>query len=355
MAYSVKIDGNNMLVYYAGEAQRLASFRIGDGLLDFLYQEKTEFEEEFTRLINIAKFAKATDFSQVLAKLKSENIYIIYFISLYFEYILPDGSLKKGFDEFRKRFATESEYVLKEEKNANTHPSSLISNCIKKTILLHAEGMKSYVKKHLEFCINEEGVYGTLNKLQKFYLYEKWAEKNGQTPIYWENNPFISVLGNAVNFEVAKEDIASAADRMRFQNANVYETYALNSGWALIRFELIKLMEQNPIVKTCSNCNKYFVPEGRVDSEYCTRIIKDDPSKTCALVGAMKKYKSKISDNPAYSIYTKTYKRLNSRVRAGKLTKSEFTEWSKKARKKRDNCVSDKLSLEEFEKWLNTF
>lgn len=351
MAYNVKINNDNMQVFYSGGNMLISGYRIGDGLLEFAYFDKDEFKELFYGLLNAARYMKDFTFSELLVKIKKENVYLVYFIELYFEYMQQDGiTLKKSFEDFRKRFSKECQTVISQEKN--TPPAQLMQNCVKKTILLHANTMQEYVKSHFEYCVTGNA---SLTPLQRFYLYEKWGTNNNVQPIYWEKNPFISKLEASGNFAVANEDLKAAESRMLLLKAEVAQTYSLSNAWSLIRFELIMLIKQDFSAKICTNCGRYFIPEGRVDSAYCTRPILNDPSKTCASIGAMVKYQNKISDKPAYAMYTKTYKRLNSRVRLNKMTKEDFSAWSKKARKMRDKVLNGKLPVEEFEKWLQTF
>ena len=47
-------------------------------------------------------------------------------------------------------------------------------------------------------------------------------------------------------------------------------------------------------INTCANCGKLFIPTSKSNEIYCDNPLVDDPSHTCKMVGADKKYKDKI-------------------------------------------------------------
>jgi len=119
----------------------------------------------------------------------------------------------------------------------------------------------------------------------------------------------------------------------------------------LLRFEFIKMIEHDIFIKKCKNCERFFIPKGRIDAEYCDRIWGDGPRK-CSEIGAMKRYGKKISSNPILDAHKKTYRRFNSRARTGKMTNAEFLTWAEEAARKRDECLAGKLPFDEFIAWL---
>ena len=107
--------------------------------------------------------------------------------------------------------------------------------------------------------------------------------------------------------------------------------------------------------KVCKNCSRYFAVIGKSKREYCTRIIENSRTlRTCMDLGASRLYNSTHSQHPAMKAYMKVYKTRNSRMRAKRMTKEEFTLWSAEARKERDNCVAGRITLEQFQQWLDS-
>ncbi|MFZ2539310.1 MAG: replication protein [Oscillospiraceae bacterium] len=94
-------------------------------------------------------------------------------------------------------------------------------------------------------------------------------------------------------------------------------------------------------------CSHYFIPRGRIDIEYCNRIASGE-TKPCYQIGAMKLHQATKSEDLVYQAYQKAYRRMNSRARQRKITQTEFLSWSDEARRKRDDCSQDKLSLEVY-------
>lgn len=133
----------------------------------------------------------------------------------------------------------------------------------------------------------------------------------------------------------------------------ISEMTVLPNGWALMRFELMKMITQGVMVKKCENCKRYFIPNGRSDIEYCTRALSDQPDKTCQSIGALKKHQEKVQKNPIHKEYSKAYKRNHSRVRVGTMTQAEFLEWSDEARAKRDLCLAGKMDMDVFMEWMS--
>jgi len=127
--------------------------------------------------------------------------------------------------------------------------------------------------------------------------------------------------------------------------------FEMNSVKDLLRFEFIKMIEHDIFIKKCKNCGHFFIPKGRIDTEYCDRISGEGPRK-CSEIGAMIRYDKKVASNPVLDAHKKAYRRFNSRSRTGKMTNAEFLAWVDEAAKKRDECLAGELSFEEFIAWL---
>ena len=147
--------------------------------------------------------------------------------------------------------------------------------------------------------------------------------------------------------------IEELADMLKKQKPQIAEMTVLPTGWALMRFELMKMISQSVSIKKCANCGRYFILDGRSDIAYCSRPLADQPGKTCQDVGALKKYMDKVHADPIRKEFHKAYKRNHSRVRVGTMTQTEFLEWSDEAREKRDQCIAGGMGKDEFMEWVN--
>ncbi len=106
-------------------------------------------------------------------------------------------------------------------------------------------------------------------------------------------------------------------------------------------------------MRPCKHCGRYFLVIGNSKLEYCDRLIEGS-TKTCREMGAVRNYTNRQMENPVVRAYTKAYKTHNARVRYGIMTKEEFQSWSKQARWRRDECTAGKMSLEDFQAWLDS-
>lgn len=120
-----------------------------------------------------------------------------------------------------------------------------------------------------------------------------------------------------------------------------------------VQFVLSEYIRRNLRFRTCKFCGRYFGITGNTRSEFCDRLI-DGSKKTCKEMGSVRLYDKRALENPVVREYKRSYKAHNARIRYGLMTRDEFRAWSKEARKKRDDCLAGKLSLDEFIIWLDS-
>jgi hypothetical protein len=131
----------------------------------------------------------------------------------------------------------------------------------------------------------------------------------------------------------------------------IVQLYEIDTIEDLFRFEFVKMIEHDIFIKKCKNCERFFIPERRVDAEYCNRIY-GSTNRRCNEIGAMLRYEKKVAENPVWEAYKKTYRRFNSRTRAKKMTQTEFLQWSEEAAQKRDDCLTGNLPFDDYINWL---
>ena len=59
-----------------------------------------------------------------------------------------------------------------------------------------------------------------------------------------------------------------------------------------------------------------------------------------------------MADNAAIPLYQKYYKRYAARVKVRQIKETDFKKWKYQAMTKRDECSDGKITLSEFEEWL---
>jgi len=117
--------------------------------------------------------------------------------------------------------------------------------------------------------------------------------------------------------------------------------------------ELFKMLECGLQVQICKNCNRFFIPQNNHATDYCTRIC-NSKGQTCKDIGAQKKYKSKVKNNPILKEYERAYKRNYAKVSRGEISKETFEKWSANAISKREEAF-EAFSQTESAEVINDF
>lgn len=119
----------------------------------------------------------------------------------------------------------------------------------------------------------------------------------------------------------------------------------------LIEYSLREAIKREQRMRVCKNCGRYFAIARRSTAEYCERPI-DAKGRTCKDVGSIVQWTKNRADDDIFKAYRREYKRRFAWIKAGRVTAEEFYAWSEKAREKKAECDSGKISLGEFEGWL---
>ena len=203
---------------------------------------------------------------------------------------------------------------------------------------------QTQLKEDLEFISGNNDDYTGLTPMQRLYM----LSKQGRNYLSGE---FKTVLSPDHIFLPGKDDAENVKSTLLQNKVDIVEMVEINSLDDLLRFELFHTLKAELPLRKCKHCGEFFIVRGRVDTEYCDRP-KLDGSKPCSIIGATRNYWDSKADDPVHIEFQKAYKRNHSRQRVGKMTQTEFYEWSEEARKKRGECEAGTLSLEEFVEWL---
>lgn len=159
-----------------------------------------------------------------------------------------------------------------------------------------------------------------------------------------------------ITFKERQLTVEELINLMHKENITVEEVYEISNCEEQIRFELFKVIQNNFSINKCENCGRLFIPvtssnnknqKGRNDQKYCNDLYLDT-GKTCKEIGALNKQKEKVQNSPILIEYNREYKRMHGLHynHQNKFTEKKFKEWSKKARKLRNNFTDNQL--EEF-------
>ena len=360
MSYYARMFDNKMQVLIEGQ-NGLRSHKdslIGEQLLDFIYYDLTKLNKALDQAYSFAYHVKDPDFEWILKKLDMQNIYLRFFVELFLDTIINHSpGTKAGFEALSARYKQE---ILFLGQNSDRF-KNVTYRTISKPFLIgifsaHALGMQSFMKQQLEFCVDgsNDEKYMQLKPIERLYIYEQWRKSNGEQPLYFETQTFSSQL--VISEEIQPKgdfSIEKLADKLKKQKPQIAEMAVLPTGWALMRFEMMKMITQGVFIKKCANCNRYFILDGRTDVEYCSRPLTNQPEKACRDIGALNKYMGKVNADPIRKEYHKAYKRNHSRLRVATMTQAEFLEWSDEAQQKRDQCLAGRIDKDEFMEWIN--
>lgn len=119
----------------------------------------------------------------------------------------------------------------------------------------------------------------------------------------------------------------------------------------MLMFELWEMLTKSVRFRKCKRCGRYFIMKGNYDTNYCDRVAEGE-TRNCQELAAQENYKKKMADNAAIPLYQKYYKRYAARVRVRQIKEPDFKKWKYQAMTKRDECTDGKITLSEFEAWL---
>ena len=234
----------------------------------------------------------------------------------------------------------------------------------------------------IEFCFDKDFRPGVLGKLYPSERYCLWCKIRERSPSYKRYETFQADsfaphgtempygLSWAVLDEYFQQEIVLTEEQKAFAKEYGIEEYELEAAYHypcfisssyavssvrdILYLEFSKLLEEGLRFQRCQRCGKYFLTKGDYHGQYCDRIAPGE-SRTCQQLAAQETYQSKLKDNGgrnALNIYQKYYKRYFARIKTGSLKKEKFKQWQYEAVQKRDACLDEKLTLEEFTEWL---
>lgn len=380
-------------------------YNIGEKLFEFItmdYDDIDKLKEIYSELIQVIADGKLNnkeydlycDINNILQKCLDFSPYTHFYNQILVDTIIKTynmnfirsdllikNDIKFNYDEgFNKKETSIHEILLeKDEDKKNT--TILVRDCFQKVsgitekrnnkFLEFFNEVKDALTMDFKEKVNEYNKRITLmaeysnDKLirdltpeQKIYLYESTGVFNlnylnlSPTNTIFLDTAFKTkyIANGSLTKEEKRLDVLEIAKRIKEKNIEVLEIYELDNSEDQIRFELFKVIQNNFVIKKCTNCGKLFIPL-KIDKQYCDNLYLNT-GKTCSEIGATKKHKEKISDSLVLKEFQREYKRMyglhynNSK----KFTEAKFRRWSKQARELRDKYTDDKI--EDFKEEL---
>lgn len=117
---------------------------------------------------------------------------------------------------------------------------------------------------------------------------------------------------------------------------------------------ICSILKQNIYLKSCKNCNKYFVATNKAYN-YCENIAPGETFKTCRNIGRKATFENSKSNDPILKQYYKIYSRKSMmKSRNSDILKyvDDFNTFKEIGKKKVNQYKSGTLSSDDFKKWL---
>ncbi|MBQ7006997.1 MAG: hypothetical protein IJN59_04130, partial [Oscillospiraceae bacterium] len=127
--------------------------------------------------------------------------------------------------------------------------------------------------------------------------------------------------------------------------------FFIESARDLLALELITIVNCGKLLKKCGCCGNYFFPEGRSDTQYCSRIGKD--GYACKKIGANRHYRKQSRADSVKTLYDKVTKHNRYLKSKGLLTEAEYSRWITEAAAMHARFKNGTISAESLSSWLS--
>lgn len=134
--------------------------------------------------------------------------------------------------------------------------------------------------------------------------------------------------------------------------------YTLRSAMSLLLFDFAQVYKNNIGFVKCKNCGKYFVPNGRSDSKYCSFGLDDDQTKTCKDVGAQNTRAEKEKNDTTTKEYRRVYMKLNMNAKRhpeDEAAQEKLERIKAEIKEIRNKLAHGMITEAEFLEWVNNF
>lgn len=192
--------------------------------------------------------------------------------------------------------------------------------------------------------------FNQLDTLARFYIYHNHMKHSYDNISIKSHYSVNQEFGDIIDINDKKYKDLTLKELTLLHKDNKYmlaETHYVETIAQALYVSFIKMVSNKIKVKKCKCCGKYFIPQGRIDTEYCNRLAPNS-NKHCSEIGATKKYHTKSANNPIKKAFQKEYKKTYARIRLKKILPNEFNNWSINARKLRELAIKEDWDINKF-------
>lgn len=282
----------------------------GKAVFDFLWIDGNDFETIFTNILSAFASSGVGGAMSIAAPFVDKNSYLTIYIAAFIDY------LAENTDEALTGFTSFMGSDFSAPKKGSPHYMMNFINAMVASI----EQKKAEIKFYIDDIMKDK----------KSSLTQRFVKRGKESKLF--------------DFKFDSY----------FDYENEVITYPLETMDDVIRFDMMQMLVNKVKFKPCKCCGHYFIPGGRVNSEYCDRIMPGE-TKPCNEIGALKTFDIVHKDDDIHKAYITAYRRMDSRQRAKLITKDEFKQFGKIARAERKKCYNGEITLEQFKTWLDDF
>jgi hypothetical protein len=292
-------EGNNMIasayikdgnIHLYNEERRFSTigglaYELGKPLLDFVWYEPERFIDSF----NIIAESYNNELAHVVVKepayieglkkemdfFQSKEIYVFFYHQLLMNFIYtfidsPDEAVKRLSENIYGADEKISFSLLNYKWSPNPDKQKRLFRAVKEIIAIMYEHLcwfQRFIIQEIEVLLHyrKEIKVPDGRSIDYVDILDEYHSIMGIDTFYLER-PFRTFYGRTATKEVA-------------------QLYGINNIDDLFRFEFIKMIENEIFIKKCRNCERFFIPKRRVDTEYCDRIW-GDTNRRCNEIGA---------------------------------------------------------------------
>lgn len=147
------------------------------------------------------------------------------------------------------------------------------------------------------------------------------------------------------------------------ESSRFTNVYKIGNIISLICFEASNLMQFEQVIKECSHCGNFFVPQKKMDEKYCSGMSKINPSLSCKEAAKRIKQQDSLknseTDRLRRIVYNTLRNRLLSKRAEDDVVYKEYEkmlqQFSSDASEWRKNVISGISSEEDYINWLKSF
>lgn len=208
---------------------------------------------------------------------------------------------------------------------------------------------EEYVKRYGEFPDESSSVKEVLSSFVSYMMISQRIYKKFVKSFFEGTDKAFYVINEL--FPKSMELGYKIAPRIDLDENTYYcqEIFLLNDLEMFLKYDILKIIERKININKCDNCGKYFIPKNKANEKYCDNIFKDN--KSCKKIA----YQLKLENDEVENLYRKTYKTQNAKKQRNSYIKNidiRFKKWTVEAKKQKELCKENKITIEEFKIWI---